>query len=200
MALCMSGLYFMEPVLASVDNPQILQVPSAPSSGSCPVQSTAWSHVLSTCQPGHLAACTLTAALNVACRPQCIPGSCVASHAAYDPCTVSKDWEPPCITFAIAVCWPEPGLFAMESICLCGIHPSSQTAAVGVGQVLTVGLCLVWLAGLATDVCLGRARHSIHPAAARSRSAGSPAAADGVRARVLPGGCHQITIFCWNGL
>lgn len=35
MALCMSGLYFMEPVVASVDNPQILQVPIAPSSGSC---------------------------------------------------------------------------------------------------------------------------------------------------------------------
>ena len=36
MALCMSALYFMEPVVASVDNPQILQVPCAPSSGSCP--------------------------------------------------------------------------------------------------------------------------------------------------------------------
>ncbi len=76
------------------------------------------SHVLSTCQPGHLAACTLTAALNIVCRPQCIPGSCVASHAAHDPCTVSKDWEPHCITFATAVCWQARALAPCDRECL----------------------------------------------------------------------------------
>ena len=43
MALCMSGLYFMEPVVASVDNPQILQVPCAPSLEYWP------GHIMVTC-------------------------------------------------------------------------------------------------------------------------------------------------------